>query len=196
LRTTIIAALVCVPVAATAQTLVVEYQGTVSSIDRAAFAEDLPYSIGDPISGSLMIETHRAPADELTGDSSIGRYYGGSPGIDFILGPPNPDARTAADLVLVYDDWLSEDDALTDGFLISDRSIGNDGEFNLVLGMQRPTLLGQLFTNDGLEQSFDVEREPGIDLWGYIERGFGELYRSVSFTLDRFSVSAPGVCRS
>jgi hypothetical protein len=40
-----------------------------------------------------------------------------------------------------------------------------------------------------------VQRESGTSLWGYIERGFGEFFRAVHFTLERFSVT-PGVCRS
>jgi hypothetical protein len=64
----------------------------------------------------------------------------------------------------------------------------------VLLGLQRPNLLGQLFSDDGLVQSFDARPEPGVTLWGYIERGFGEFWRLVNFTVNRFSVT-PGVCR-
>ena len=195
MRKQIIVVLLCGPAAANAEKLLVEYQGTVSSVDRADLAEIPPYAVGDSISGSLVIDLSLAPPDEVS-DTQLGRYYGGSPGIDFILGSPNPGARGSGDLVLVYDDWVAEaDTAPLDGFFIRDRSIGDDGNFDLVLGLQRPNLLGQLFSNDGLAQSFAVEREEGTNLWGYIDRGFGEFFRSVSFTLDRFTVR-PGTCRA
>lgn len=196
MRRQIIVVLLCGPAAANAETLLVEYQGTVSSIDRADQAEVPPYAVGDSIGGTFEIDMSLAPADEVAGDARVGRYYGGSPGVDFILGPPNPGARSSGDLVLVYDDWVAEaDTAPLDGFFIRDRSTGDDGNFDLVLGLQRPNLLGQLFSNDGLAQSFEVEPEDGMSLWGYIDRGFGELFRSVSFTLDRFAVR-PGTCRA
>jgi hypothetical protein len=195
LRTRIIAALLCTPLVANAQSLLVEYQGTVSSVDRAQLAEPLPYSVGDAISGTLIIDTSLAPPDKLAGDPQIGRY--GGAGMDFILGPTRPAGPGTGDLALVYDDWVSTSNGPTphDGILLRDQSIGTEGEFNVVLGMLRPNTLGQLFVNDGLAQSFAVEQQSGTTLWGYIERGFGEFFRAVHFTLDRFSVT-PGVCRS
>jgi hypothetical protein len=189
------AALALVPCAAGAQTLLVEYQGTVSAVDRGTDAAPLPYAVGDSIGGTLVIDASFAPRDELAVDTTLGRY-GGS-GIDFILGPSRPVevGLHNIDELLVYDDYSREGAGPQDGILIHDRSSGIDGEFNLVLGMVRPTLLGQLFSNDGLRQSFAVERETGVDLWGYIEEGFGEFWRGVHFALDRFSVR-PGVCRS
>jgi hypothetical protein len=195
LRRQIIAALLCAPLAANAQQLLVEYRGTVSSVDRAELAEPPPYAVGDAISGTLLIDAALAPPDTSSRDPQLGRYSSGSAGTDFVLGPTRAAGPGTGDLVLVHDNWGSAlDPAPYDGFLIRDQSIGTDGEFNLVLGMQRPNLLGQLFFDDGLAQSFAVEPEPGTTLWGYIERGFGELWRMVSFTLDRFSVT-PGVCR-
>jgi hypothetical protein len=194
LRKHILAALVLVPCAAGAQTLLVEYQGTVSAVDRGTDAAPPPYAVGDSIGGTLRIDASFAPRDELAADPTLGRY--GGTGLDFILGPNRPVELGLgnADLLLVYDDWSSGGAGPQDGMLIHDRSIGIDGEFNLVLGMVRPTLLGQLFSSDGLRQSFAVERETGVDLWGYIEEGFGEFWRGVHFALDRFSVK-PGVCR-
>jgi hypothetical protein len=204
----IVAALLCVPFAASSETLLVEYHGTVSSIDRGVSAAAPSYSVGDAISGTLVIDATLAPPDELVRDPTLGRYAYDGRGAGFILGPSRPPGFQpgSGDLLLVYDDWLAPSSgaatlsaldaaAPQDGFFLRDRSIGVDGEFDLVLGMTRPTLLGQLFTNDGLVQSFDVERETGVDLWGYVADGFGELWRSVNFTLDRFSVR-PGVCRA
>ena len=65
------AALLGVPLAANAGKIVVEYTGTVSSIDRAALAEAPPYSAGDPIMRTPIIDT--APADKPPSDSPIGR---------------------------------------------------------------------------------------------------------------------------
>jgi hypothetical protein len=194
MRIRIAAALLCAPFAANADQLLVEYQGTVSSIDRALDAAPPAEAVGDMITGTLIIDTTLGPPDEMADDPRIGRY--GSPGIDFILGPRPPDAPGSGDLLVVYDDWVWPTDGTgpNDGILIRDQSIGIDGEFNLVLGMQRPNLLSQLLSSDGLVQSFDVLPEPGMDLWGYIERGFGEFWSMVSFTLDRFSVT-PGSCR-
>jgi hypothetical protein len=197
LRIQAIAALLCVPCAANAQQLLVEYQGTVSSVDRAELGEALPYAVGDSITGSLIIDPRLAPPDAQADDPRVGRYSSGSAGLDFILGPTRPAGPGTGDLLLVYDGWdaASTGAAPQDGILIRDQSIGTDGEFSVVLGMQRPNSLGQLFVNDGPTQSFAVEPESGMSLWGYIERGFGELWRAVHFTLDRFSVT-PGVCRS
>ena len=197
-KSIVAAALFCVPFAANAGKLVVDYAGTVSSIDRASsLADTPPYSIGDPISGRLVIDTAFAPQDRLAGDSTIGRYYGGSPGLDFILGATHPPGNGPADLLLVYNDWEppSTGAPRQDGIIINDSSVGIDGAFNLLLGFQRPNPLGQVFADDSLSQSFVVEREPGTNLWGYIERGFGEFWNVVDFTLDRLSVT-PGVCRS
>ena len=59
-------ALCCIPFVADAQHLLVEYEGTVSSIERAtSLAETPPYSIGDPIRGSLIVDTRLAPRDRL-----------------------------------------------------------------------------------------------------------------------------------
>jgi hypothetical protein len=191
-----IAVLLCVPCGAHSQQLFVEYEGTVSSIDRASLAEAPPYSIGDAIRGTLIIDTALAPADELGGNARIGRYYGGSRGLDFILGPVHEAGRSSGDLLLVRNDWQPTAGApREDGLIIRDRSIGTDGNYDLLLGLQRPNLLGQLFANDSLAQSFEVESKSGTNLWGYIERGFGEFWRAVRFTLDRFSV-APRVCRA
>jgi hypothetical protein len=195
LRRQIIAALLCAPLAVNAQTLRVEYQGTVSSVERMELAEAPPYAVGDAISGTLIIDATLAPPDSSAGDPHFGRYSSGSAGTDFVLGPTRVEGRGTGDLVQVHDDWSSPTDAPYDGFFVRDQSIGTEGAFNIVLGMQRPTLLGQLFSDDGLVQSFDVESDAGTTLWGFIERGFGEFWRLVSFTLDRFSVT-PGVCHS
>jgi len=189
-------ALCCIPFVADAQQLLVEYEGTVSSIERgSSLAETPPYSIGDPISGSLIVDTTLAPRDRLPDDRQIGRYYDDSPGLDFILGPAQSAGRAPADFVVVYDDWEPSSGASReDRIVINDSSFGTDGDFNVLLGLQRPNLLGQLFSDDGLVQSFDVRPEPGMTLWGYIERGFGEFWRVVDFTVDRFSVTS-GMCR-
>ena len=198
MKTSIIATLLCVPAAAASgQRLLVEYEGIVSSIERgSSLAEIPPYSIGDAISGSLIVDLTLAPRDRLPDDPQIGRYYDDSPGLDFILGPAQSAGRGPDDFVIVYDDWEppSAGAPLEDGITINDSSFGTDGDFNVLLGLERPNLLGHLFSDDGVAQSFDVRPEPGVNLWGYIERGFGELWRIVSFTLDRFSVT-PGVCR-
>jgi hypothetical protein len=195
-KSIVAAALVCVPFAANAGKLVVDYSGTVSSIDRAFLADTPPYSVGDAISGRLIIDTAAAPADRLGSDPSIGRYYGGSRGLDFILGATHPPASAPSDLLLVYNDWdpPSTGAPREDGIIINDSSGNTDGEFNLLLGFRRPNSFGQVFSDDSLSQSFVVEREPGTNLWGYIERGFGEFWSIVNFSLDRLSVT-PRVCR-
>lgn len=151
----LVAALLCVPFAAHAGKLVVEYTGVVSSIDRASLAEEPPYAVGDPNFGTLIIDTALAPADTLLLDPQIGRYYGHTPGVDFILGPKHPD--------------------------------GN-GPGDLVLGSQWPSSSEQILADDSLSQSVVVEREPGTNLWGYIERGFGKFWQIVSVTVDRLSM--------
>jgi hypothetical protein len=193
----IAAALLCLPLAAHAGKLVVEYTGTVSSIDRGSSSAEIPpYSVGDTIEGSLIIDTALAPVDEQDDDAQVGRYVGGSPGLDFVLGAEHPPGfRGPADFVIVHDDWSAPaTGAREDGIVINDSSIGTDGDFNLLLGLQRPNALGQIFGDDSLSQSFVVEREPGTTLWGFVERGFGELWNIVNFTVDRLSLT-PLVCK-
>ena len=192
------AALLCMPFAANAGKLVVDYAGVVSSVERASsLAETPPYSVGDPITGRLIIDTELAPADRLASDPSVGRYYGGSPSLDFILGAPHPSGNASSDLFVVYNDWEppSTGAPREDGIIINDSSGSVDGEFNLLLGFRRPNPLGQVLADDSLLQSFVVEQEPGTNLWGYIERGFGEFRNVVDFTLERLSVG-PLVCRA
>jgi hypothetical protein len=194
----IVAALAWVAFAAEAERLLVDYEGTVSSIERgSSLAEVPPYSVGDFIKGRLIIDTGLAPVDRLAGDRHVGRYYGGTPGVDFILGPAQAPGRGSGDLVLVYDDWNppSTGASREDGMIVNDSSTGTDGEFNVLLGLRRPNPFGQIFSDDSLAQSFVVERETGTNLWGYIERGFGEFRRIVNFTLSRFSVR-PSACRA
>jgi hypothetical protein len=195
----IVAALVCLPFTANAEKLLVEYAGTVSSIELgSSLAEIPPYSIGDSITGSLIIDIALAPTDAIAGDRRVGRYEGDDSGLDFILGTRHPPGlRAATDFVVVYDDWEwpSTGGPVEDGIVINDSSFGTDGDFNMLLGMQRPNLFGQLFSDDALSQSFVVERAVGTKLWGFIEHGFGELWNMVNFTLDRLSVR-PGVCRA
>jgi len=198
MKKSIIAALACVPLTAHAGVLLVEYEGTVSSLDRGSSLAEMPaYSIGDSISGRLVIDLTLAPADRNVQDATVGRYYGGSPGLDFILGPAQQPGRGPADFVVVHDNWLppSTGASREDGMIINDSSIGTDGDFNLLLGLSRPNLIGQLFSSDSLQQSFVVESKPGMTLWGSIEQGFGEFWRVVNFTLGRLSVT-PGVCRA
>lgn len=195
-KSIVTASLLCVPFAANAGKLIVDYEGVVSSIERASpLAEAPPYSVGDPIKGTLIIDTAFAPADELADDPTIGRYYGGSPGLDFILGAPHPRGNGPADLLLVYNDWEppSTGAPREDGLVIKDSSVGRDGEFNLLLGFRRPNSSGQTFADDSLPQTVVVESESGTSLWGYIEQGFGELRSVVDFTLTRLSV-APRAC--
>jgi hypothetical protein len=191
------AALLCVPFAAHAGKLVVEYTGNVSSIDRGSSAAEIPpYSIGETIEGSLIIDTGLAPVDEQANDAQVGRYSGESLGLDFVLGAQHPAGRRApVDFVIVHDDWsATSTGAREDGIVINDSSFGTDGDFNLLLGLQRPNALGQLFGDDSLSQSFVVEREPGTTLWGFVERGFGELWNIARFTIGRLSVT-PLVCK-
>jgi hypothetical protein len=196
--TTLLCVAFAIPFAANAGKLVVDYAGVVSSIDRtSSLADTPPYSVGDPITGRLIIDTALAPTDRVASDPTIGRYYGGSPSLDFILGAPHPRGNASADLFLVYNDWdpPSTGAPREDGIIIKDSSGSIDGAFNLLLGFRRPNPLGQVLADDSLSQSFVIERESGTNLWGYIERGFGEFRNVVDFTLDRLSVT-PLVCRA
>jgi len=196
MKSIVAASLICLPFTANAEKLFVDYEGVVSSIDRG-LAEAPPYSVGDPIKGSLIIDTAFAPPDRVASDPTVGRYYGGSPSLDFILGTPHPAGNASSDLLLVYNDWEppSTGASREDGIIINDSSGSTDGEFNLLLGFRRPNPLGQVFADDSPTQSFVVEPEPGTTLWGYIEQGFGELRTAVNFTLTHLSVT-PHVCRA
>jgi hypothetical protein len=146
-----------------------------------------------PVAGALTIDLGLAPSDE-DADPAIGRYGGA---IDLVLGPRYRGENGVGDLV-VYDGWRPEppNESPADGILIREQSWGTEGASSLVLGLQVPNRLGRLFTTDSLEQSFAVTPQKDVSLWGYIERGFGELWRAVNFALSRFSVRPTGVCRA
>lgn len=192
----VVAGLLCIPFVVNAQELIVEYEGKVSSIDRASLAEAPPFSIGDPIRGTARIQPRRAPADALPYDPHVGRYYGGV-GFDFVTGPRPLAGGEPADLVIVYNDWEPPSDGAPreDGITINDSWLAPNDTFNLLLGARRPATGGPLFATDALEQSIDIESAPGTTIWGYIERGLGEFRRVVNFTLSRLSVT-PGSCRA
>ena len=178
-----------------AETLVVEYAGVVSSVDRASsLAEWPPYSVGDPITGTLLIDTALLPTDGVANDPTIGRYHGESAALDFIFGAPHPRGNAPADLLVVYNDWEpSAGRPREDGIVINDSSVGVDGKFNFVLGFRRPSSAGQVFADDSLSQPFVIESDRSTTLWGYIEQGFGEFWNVVDFTIERLSVT-PRVC--
>ena len=194
-KSLVAAALFLAPLMANAEELVVEYTGTVSSIDRASsLATSPPYSVGDPITGRLIIDTALMPTDRIANDTAIGRYAESS-ALDFIFGAPHPRGNKPGDLLVVYDDWApSAGKPREDGIVINDSSFGADGRFNFVLGFRRQNSAGQVFSDDSLSQSFVDENEPGTTLWGYIEQGFGEFWNVVDFTIDQLS-DTPRVCR-
>jgi hypothetical protein len=156
----LVAVLLCVPLAARAGKLVVEYTGIVSSVDRASLADERPYGVGDPL-GTLIMDTALAPADKLLIDPQSGGYDGGTSSPGFILGPKLPD---------------------------------RNGPRDLVLELQWPSSSRQVSSGDSLSQSLVVEREPGTNLWGRIERGVGKLRQIVSHAVDRLSTK-PRVCK-
>ena len=96
-KSIVAAALLCVPFAANAGKIVVEYTVTVSSIDRA-LAEAPPYSVDDPIMGTPIIGTAPAPADRLASDGQVGRYYGDALGLDLIFGAKHPGERGVGEI--------------------------------------------------------------------------------------------------
>lgn len=198
-KSLVAAALFLVPLipaaGANAEALVVEYAGVVSSVDRASsLAEWPPYSVGDPITGTLIIDTALLPTDGVANDPTIGRYQGESAALDFIFGAQHPRGNAPADLLVVYNDWEpSAGRPREDGIVITDSSVGVDGKFNFVLGFRRPSSAGQVFADDSLSQPFVIESDRGTTLWGYIEQGFGEFWNVVDFTIDRLSVT-PRVC--
>ena len=98
-KSIVAAALLCVPLAANAGRIVVEYTGAVSSIDRAALAEAPPYSAGDPIMGTPIVGTAPAPADSLASDNQVGRYYGDA----LIFVAKHPPERGVGELPKVVD---------------------------------------------------------------------------------------------
>jgi len=195
-KSLVAAALLFAPLIAHAEKLVVEYAGVVSSVDRASsLVEPPPYSVGDAITGSLIIDRALIPTDLVGNDSAVGRYAGGSSGLDFIFGASHPRGNAPNDLLVVYNDWEpATGKPREDGIVINDSSVGADGKFNLVLGFRQPNSLGQVFADDSPSRSFVVESQPGTTLWGYIEQGFGEFWSVVDFTIDRLSVT-PRVCQ-
>jgi hypothetical protein len=135
----IVAALLCIPFAANAQDLFVQYEGTVSSIERAPLAELPPFTIGDPIKGTLRIQPGRAPTDVLPADPDMGQYFGGF-GVEFIKGPTHPAGGEPTDSVTVYNDWQppSPVAGLQDGIIMVDSWYAADDQFNLLSVFRGP----------------------------------------------------------
>ena len=165
-------ALLALPSAASAQSL--EYAAPTASISRGA-----------PLTFAVRTS---APAGSVVVRVSGGEEVGAD---GLLTGPEGT--------------WLDEEDvarlihlSLTaSGGPITKDNTGAETYATVFAIAESPIEKGLIWvgTNDGLVQSFDVERETGVDLWGYVADGFGELWRSVNFTLDRFSVR-PGVCRA
>jgi hypothetical protein len=166
----------------------------VSSIVLASLAEVPSQHVGDPVKGTLIIDTNLAPADGLGSDPQEGQYWSRTRGLDFIMGPSRP-AGASNDSITVYDNWDPPADLpQEDGIIIVDGWMSGDDQLNTLLGLQKRNPLGQLFVSDSFVQSFDVKRESVNNLWGYVERGMGEFRRVVNFTVDRLSMT-PGMCR-
>lgn len=207
MKSLLAAVVLCMPVVASGEKLFLEYQGTVSKIDGCPCP--YLYSLGDPISGVLTIDTDLAPPDEAPGDPTAGWYWGRNVApTDFITGRSHPDdlrLKHVADSVTLYNDWQEPEPGRPkwDILRVEDALFGQtpDGLHGvtdiLTIDIRRPSNVGQLFQEpgDGLAQAFDVTVSKGTTAQGYLERaqsGVVGFFRQV-FTFDLTHVSL-GTC--
>ena len=181
MRRWIAIALAVFPFVAHGQVLDVKYEGTVCSIHdhlgtpvESAFG----YRLGDPVKGTLRIDTALAPPDSFPTPNVSG--YGGGflarPSPDFVTGYATPRGRSG-DYVEVGNDQP----AIGDWYYIFDREAPyTPQDHGLALLFYRREFL----STDSLVQSFDLA--PGDDVpesIGEFHSGFDKALLAVRFVL-------------
>lgn len=173
MRTLLLAGLIVLPLSAHAIIINVEYSGTISS----TFGHEVPYAVGDPISGTLQIDTDLAPADgnALPTTGSYVNGFGGDSG--FVTGYA-PAGTFSEDFVIVSD-------GVTDAYRVRDA-----GAEELLLNAIGSHGL-EFITGDGISQSFVLTSADAPDLFGgHVRLSPSSLgARLASFDLTRLAVS-------
>jgi hypothetical protein len=181
-------ALCVLPLSAHAGVLTVSYKGTVHWADPGA-----PYSIGDTVSGTLLIDTLLMGPDLDLQDPNAG-VYGSDPAhlptTNFVTGFAN--SLPANDSIYVRNDLLQLN-GLTDTYQISDNGAFGTPSFEQV--NLYAVLPAGTFHDDRGDQTFEAVSRTLGDLVGTIAWGWEETRRQVDFYMSSMSVK-PGRCRA
>jgi hypothetical protein len=191
--------LLLLPFAVGAETVYVEYEGTVSGIyennELCRVQSSLGFTVGDPVKGVLKIDTDLPIPDSDPFDPSRSLYGATTFGptvVDFITGYTTP-AGMSKDNALVLDNAQGFGDV----YNVNDvEGQFTANEHSLFLEVTKSA--GDLISSDSLVQSFTaVPAEDGSTLIGRVTgRIVNDLrtsLREVVFALTRISVT-PGRC--
>ncbi|HET8696993.1 MAG TPA: hypothetical protein VFO94_05885 [Gammaproteobacteria bacterium] len=185
--------LLALPVCAGAAPIFIEYSG---KITKVAGSEPPPYSVGDPIHGSLMYDTTLVPPDlapELPG-FDLYRVQGDAPPVDFLTGF-NPPSSRGADSIDIENDAFDPEIGLYDFFQFLDHEPFTVDGLSKGIAV-RGVVDADVMAHGGLLQSFEATRADGLSrMYSYMEwikdtvtTGYAE------FKLSWISVK-PGMCR-
>jgi hypothetical protein len=198
------------PLCASADFVQVEYEGVVNSVTRTVcdcdptlgYAPDHPeftaYSVGDRISGSMMIDLAKAPPDRRPLEPQSGIYHALANSGGFISGNGAP--RVA----LVFQDSVSVLDAPEDHpfehYLVTDQWVTPNGHGQLGVNAITRRIGLDLVAGEGIAQSFDVTPSDDLELVGHLQKFIGSIkgtigvFAGLNFT--RLTVSSPGRCKA
>ena len=181
-------AFAALPLTSKAQTLFLEYEGTVDTVQSSPYWS---YKPGDRVKGVVKIYPSLAPPDRRPAPDWAD-YVTGGPTNNFVvskfgIGNRNEDAMHIQVGSLGQEDryWLSDISSI-EGSLDLDR----DYHYFQLRVTGRDLLQG-----DGIVQTFDARpAKDGSSILAAFMQGVGQFRRTVTFALSRVSVT-PGMCR-
>ncbi|HZF29281.1 MAG TPA: hypothetical protein VE907_09200 [Gammaproteobacteria bacterium] len=198
MRKLLAAVVLCVPVVSNADLLFLKYEGAVSGIEEQGCPCPQSYSIGDPVSGKLIINLALANGGRgvppLPPDWTNIDYL--PEGVSFIHGRPLAAAGNPNDAVFFYNSLPAVDPSMTyDRVEVYDGIAPNPLDM-LGIQVERLSPYGQLITDVGSVQNFDVTPDDGTTITGQILRGLsgavGAFRQTISLTFSHVSM---GVCK-
>jgi len=195
------------PVCASADFVRVEYEGVVQLVSGFGcsgcdFAPDDPefinYSVGDRISGFLMIDLAAAPPDSQP-RRELGVYPAPPRSSGYIRGIGDPMIHMDGVLVDTVSVRDSSQQKRFEHYRITDNFSTPNGFGQLEINVDSRRAGLDLVNGDGIAQTFDAARGHGLEMTGHLQKRFARPEASVSvlFSLlfDRVKVTAPGQCK-
>jgi hypothetical protein len=185
---TMFVALVALPLLAEAQPVIVEYEGTVESVEPSPYWD---FSPGDSVKGVVRLYPLLAPPDRRPADW-WGDYVTGGPSENFVVSDLVTGSRHG-DAVHLLVGSLGQEDRYT----LSDIGSIESGDPSADLQYFTIGVTGTgLLRGDGVSQSFDaIPEKDGSSIISALMQGVGEFRRTVTFALSRVSMTPPGMCR-
>ena len=173
---------------AEAQPVIVEYEGTVESVEPSPYWD---FSPGDSVKGVVKLYPLLAPPDRRPADW-WGDYVTGGPSEDFVVSDFVTGNRHE-DAIHVLVGSLGQEDRYT----LSDIGSIEGGNQSADFRYFTISVTGKgLLRGDGISQLFDaIPKKDGSSIISAFMQGVGEFRRTVTFALSRVSVTPPGMCR-